>query len=213
MIIAFGGIKGGAGKTTLATNITVMRSFIPNNTVVLVDGDDQRSSTDWSNQRKADNIETPWLTVQLVGRECYKDMLKLQNKYDDVIIDIGGRDTFTQRAALTVADIFIIPFKPRSLDIWTHGQVKQLISEASISNKKIKSYSVINQGDPQGSDNAQAIEILSECSEIKCIPYYISHRKAFSNAAASGLSVLELRPQDKKAIQEIQALHDFIYGK
>ena len=46
-------------------------------------------------------------------------MLHLVGKYDHIIIDVGGRDTGSLRAALTVADAILIPFQPRSVDLWT----------------------------------------------------------------------------------------------
>lgn len=211
MIVVIGGTKGGTGKSTLATNLTVMRA-VNGNKVLLVDADEQRSASDWADQRELLEIPTSWTTIQLSGKSSYSQIQKMEKDYDDLIVDIGGRDTTTQRSVLTVADVFIIPFKPRSLDIWTMGPMKTLINEVCSINRKLKSYAVINQGDFQGNDNTQALEFLSEYSELKCIPHFISHRKAFSNAAANGLGVTELRPSDKKAIQEIQALHDAIYS-
>lgn len=210
MIVVLGGIKGGSGKTTLATNLTVIRASLGFK-VLLIDGDDQRSSSDWADQRESLGIDTPWTTIQLTGKSSHSQIEKMVKNYDDIIVDIGGRDTTTQRSILTVADFFVIPFKPRSLDIWTMGPVKNLINEVSSINRRLKSFAVINQGDVQGSDNSHALEILSECSDMQCISTFIGHRKAFSNAAANGLGVIELRPADKKAIQEIQALHDVIY--
>jgi chromosome partitioning protein len=47
----------------------------------------------------------------------------LAGKYDDVIIDTGGRDTASRRAALTVAEVLLVPCLPRSFDIWTLEKV------------------------------------------------------------------------------------------
>ncbi|WP_460972958.1 hypothetical protein [Spirosoma migulaei] len=37
----------------------------------------------------------------------------MRSKYDHIVIDTGGRDTTSQRAALSVADVAMIPFAPR----------------------------------------------------------------------------------------------------
>lgn len=47
MVIVSGGTKGGSGKTTLATNLTVMRSE-KGYDVLLIDADDQESATDFT---------------------------------------------------------------------------------------------------------------------------------------------------------------------
>lgn len=210
MIIVVGGLKGGGGKTTLATNLAVIRSM-EGSKVLLVDADEQRSASDWAQQREAMGVETNWSTIQLSGKAINAQLLRIGADYDDVIIDVGGRDTTSQRSALTVADIFIIPFKPRSLDIWTIGPVKTMINELKAINPQLMCFAVVNQADSRGSDNDDAIEVLKECSEFTCLPFSIGHRKAFGNAAADGLGVVELKNQDKKANQEIRELYEYLF--
>ena len=131
--------------------------------------------------------------------------------YDDVLIDTGGRDTTSQRAALTVADIFLAPFQPRSLDVWTIGKVSALLTEIRTVNSKLKAFAVINRADSLGADNNDAAEILKESDGLTYIPYPIGSRKAFANAASEGLGVIELKAQDKKAINEINQLCDALF--
>lgn len=205
MIVVIGGIKGGSGKSTLATNLTVIRA-LEGKRVLLVDADEQRSASDWAEHRENLGITTPWTTVQLLGASVRAQLLRMANDYDDVIVDTGGRDTTSQRSALTVADIFLAPFQPRSLDVWTAGKVVSLIDEIRAVNPKLKAYAVINRADPQGIDNQDAAEILKESDGIIYLPSTIGQRKAFANAAAEGLGIIELKTQDKKAIAEIKHL-------
>lgn len=210
MILVIGGIKGGSGKSTLATNLTVLRAQAGRK-VLLIDADEQRSASDWADQRVALGVETPWTTIQLSGKNIHAEIVKLSKNYDDVLIDTGGRDNSSQRSALTVADTFLVPFRPKSLDVWTMGKVNTLISEANIINPKLKCCAVINQADAIGTDNKDAHDALSECPELKCFPIFLGYRKAFSSAAAKGLGVTELKPQDKKAISEITSLCELVY--
>jgi chromosome partitioning protein len=210
MIVVVGGIKGGSGKTTIATNLTVMRAF-EGKKVLLVDADEQKSASSWSHQRDVQGINTPWTTIQLAGAAVRSQIQKMMGDYDDIIIDVGGRDTTSQRSALTIADSFIIPFQPRSLDIWTLGSVKALISEIVCVNVHLKSYALINRGDSIGGDNQDAIEILKDCPHLLCLPFIVGQRKAFANAATDGLGVTEMKNLDKKAIAEIQSLYRYIY--
>jgi len=212
MITVIGGIKGGCGKTTIATNLCVIRSRA-NRRVLLVDADDQKSASDWSSQREALGIETNWVTIQLSGKALHTELKKMSDDYHDIIIDVGGRDTTSQRAALSVADVCVIPFKPKSFDMWTLGQVKTLINEIRASNPNLKVYTVINQGDSRGTDNEDANQIIKEMTDFTCIPSIIGLRKSFANAAAEGLGVVEfkLRKADKKAIEEMLSVYSSIY--
>lgn len=210
MIIVVGGIKGGSGKTTLCTNLAVIRAF-QGKRILLVDADEQRSASDWAEHRESLGISSPWTTIQLTGSAVRTQIIKMAKDYDDVLIDTGGRDTTSQRAALTVADIFLAPFQPRSLDVWTIGKVSALLTEIRTVNSKLKAFAVINRADSLGADNNDAAEILKESDGLTYIPYPIGSRKAFANAASEGLGVIELKAQDKKAINEINQLCDALF--
>ena len=159
MIVVVGGIKGGTGKTTVATNLAVMRS-LNGKKLLLVDADEQKSTSIWANQRDVLEIQTNWSTISLGGKALRSQLERMKVDYDDIIIDVGGRETTSLRAAISIADIFLIPFKPRSLDIWTLGDVKSLITEMKPANLKLKTFAMINQADSKGSDNEDTISIL-----------------------------------------------------
>lgn len=216
MIFVIGGIKGGSGKTTIATNLAVMRS--QHTKVLLVDADEQKSAWDWSQQRDQCLIERnisikphiPITTVCMSGKAIFSNLLRIKQDYDDIIVDTGGRDTTSQRSALCIADKLLLPFKPSSIDIWTLFPLKEILYECV--NPNLKVYAMINQADAVGKDNQEAIEILKEFAEIQTLECTIGNRKAFRNAAAEGFGVEELFPIDKKACQEMQSLYDLIYN-
>jgi len=212
MITVLGGIKGGSGKTTLSTNICVIQAFLGKK-VLLVDADEQQSASDWSEHRESLDIETPWTTIPLFGSSVRSQILKMKDHYDEIIIDVGGRDTTSQRAALTIADILIAPFQPRSLDVWTIGKLSSLIDEVSAINPNLTTYAVINRADSQGQDNNEAIEIINETGNIICLREIVCQRKAFANASAEGKGVIEMTPKDKKAVEEITDLTNKIFNE
>lgn len=212
MIIVVGGIKGGSGKTTIATNLTVIRASEAIK-VLLVDADEQKSATAWSEQREAMKTPSSWAVIQLSGTSANRQLLKLKDSYDDIIVDVGGRDTTSQRSVLSVADVFLIPFKPRGYDIWTISQVSTLIMEVSAVNPRIKSIAVLSQTDAIGKDNATADEILREWPVFETCPFSIGNRKSFANSSTQGLGVTELKIQDQKATQEIKNLYNYLYNR
>jgi chromosome partitioning protein len=210
MITVVGGIKGGGGKTTLATNLCVMRCQ-DGKKVLLVDADEQKTASDWASQREAMGIETKWVTVNLAGKAIHTEIKKMLNDYDDIIIDVGGRDTTSQRSALAIAHVCLIPFKPKSFDMWTLGGVKTMIGEIKAVNPNLKTYAVINQADSRGQDNDDAIEMIKEFKDFVCLEVALGNRKAFANAAAEGLGVVELKKADPKAVEEMKDLYFHIY--
>lgn len=210
MIYVIGGIKGGSGKTTVATNLAVALVQAGKD-VLLVDADDQETATDfsaWRNERTQGNAG--YTSVQLTGQAARDELKRLANKYEDVVIDTGGRDTTSQRAALSVADIYLVPFNPRSFDVWTLEKVTRLIQEIQTINPELKAYAFLNRADPRGSDNEEAAEVLKDSDAVQFLDTPLGNRKAFSNAAAQGMGVIELQPEDRKANAEFQTLYNTI---
>jgi chromosome partitioning protein len=136
---------------------------------------------------------------------------RIAPKYDDVLVDAGGRDTVSQRAALVLADVLLVPFVPRSFDIWTLDTVATLVQEIRTVNPSLRAFAFINRGDPSGTDNIEAGQLLQEKEEIAYLDAPIISRKAFGKAAAQGRAVTELHPSDAKAKREITALYDAIF--
>jgi chromosome partitioning protein len=210
MIIVIGGIKGGSGKTTIATNLAVMRS--KSKKVLLVDADEQKSAWDWSQQRDSsseNSLRSSFSTVCMSGKSIYSNLVRLKQDYDDIIVDTGGRDTTSQRSALSIADKLVLPFKPSSIDIWTLVPIQGILNECV--NEKLKVYGIISQADASGKDNEEAKKILEEFQNIITLETTIGNRKAFRNASSEGLGVQELNPLDKKACQEMEELYNILY--
>jgi chromosome partitioning protein len=211
MIIVVGGIKGGSGKTTVATNLAVIRSK-DGRDVLLIDADDQETATDFTilrNERSDGNAG--YTSIKLTGTAVRSQTQRLMDKYQDIIIDTGGRDTTSQRAALTVADVLLVPFVPRSFDVWTLEKVGALVAEMQPANPRLKAYTFLNRADSRGQDNADAVEVLRETESLAFIDTPLGTRKAFSNAAAQGIAVTELRPADPKATDEMMMLYRSLF--
>ena len=210
MIIVSGGIKGGSGKSTIATNLAVVRAS-QGFDVLFVDADEQGTATIFTNIRNELKELLPQYTgIKLVGAAVRSELLKLIEKYDDIIIDVGGRDTTSQRAALSIADILLVPFVPRGFDVWTLGEISKVVEEMRIANPKLQAFSFLNRADSKGSDNSQASEALLENDILKFLDFPIGSRKAFGNAGVSGLAVTELKPADVKANKEITKLFEYV---
>jgi chromosome partitioning protein len=209
MVLTVGNIKGGCGKTTLSVNLAIAYSRMGRD-VLLVDGDEQETAMAFTDLRSASKDGLCGYTaVALHGSALRTQMRSLARKYTDVVIDVGGRDTGSLRAALTVSDLVLIPVQPRSFDLWAVDTMLDLLQEAREVNEHLRAVSVLNAADAQGKDNESAAELLAKrAPAIEHFPQAIIRRKAFPNAAASGLSVLEY--EDPKAREEFSRLAESI---
>jgi len=211
MILTVGNTKGGVGKTTLAINIAIARA-LSGSDVLLVDGDEQHTAITFTELRNSLLGKTGYTAVSLHGAALRTQVRQLSSKYADIVIDVGGRNTGSLRAALTVTDVLLVPVQPRSFDIWAVDQVVALIQEAREINPTMRAVAMLNAADAQGNDNKGALDALRDMESIELLEFSIGRRKAFPNAASAGRAVIEQSPKDPKAIEELTAILNAIYS-
>ena len=207
MILTIGNVKGGVGKTTLAVNIAIV--LANSHEVLLVDGDEQGTAAAFTELRTTERGSPGYTAVTLHGAAIRTQVRQLAPKYSHIVIDVGGRDTGSLRAALTIADVVLIPVKPRSFDLWGVDQTATLVKEAREINDGLRAIAVLNEADAQGKDNEAAIDSLREVEGVETAPFFIVRRKAFPDAAAAGLSVVEY--DNPKARDELMQLVNHLF--
>jgi chromosome partitioning protein len=210
VIITVGGIKGGSGRSTISTNFACIAASFKAK-VLLVDTDEQETATDFAAVRREDHPDAVRFTcIKLTGSNVRAEILKRSRKYKHVIIDTGGRDTTSQRAAISVSNVLLVPFTPRSFDIWTLNAVESLVEEMRTVNPVLQAYTFLNRSDPQGQsrENDEAATLLKQVRGLTFLDAPIASRKVYAHAASQGLAVTELTGAQRnlKAIDEIITL-------
>ncbi len=208
MIVTVGNTKGGVGKTTLAVNIAIARALAGRD-VWLIDGDRQ-GTAQTAIAIRAEAGHQPGIACATYpdGPTLRSQVQQQRGKFDDIIIDAGGRDSTALRAALILSDVLLVPFQPRSYDVWALEDIAALIEEARSVRDGLRAYAVLNCADPgeASADNVGAEDAVAQVPQLELLQTPIRRRKSFANAAGQGLSVLEAKPLDKKACDEISAL-------
>jgi chromosome partitioning protein len=214
MIIAIAGEKGGTGKTTIATNIAYCRSH-ESKDVIIVDTDPQGSASFWCGVREEENHEPKIYSIQKTGKGFSSQVIDLSRRYDDVIIDVGGRDSTELRESLTIADIVLIPIQASQYDIWTITRMDELVRNAKAFNKKLNAQIILNRAssNPLVKESEEAKEIIDDFEELNLIDVTIKDRIIYRKSASLGKSVLEMPSKDTKAEEEILALYRLLYGE
>lgn len=210
-IFVTAGIKGGSGRSTIAENLTIWLAKHGAD-VLLVDADEQGTASDFTAWREH-NLDgrVGYTLVQLIGANLRKQVETMRPKYDHIVIDTGGRDTTSQRAALIVADVAMIPIQPRSHDVWTLSKLTDMLGEIQASRvEALTVYSFLNRADITSADNREAADALASIPDLGFVPHAVKNRKAYPNAGSKGLAVFEAEIPDKKAILEIETLFNTV---
>lgn len=214
-IILIGCEKGGTGKTTIAVNLAVMRAQAGRD-VLLLDTDQQGNASFWVQIRDENQVLPRIACVSKFGQGIRHEVRDLGTRYDDIVIDAGGRDSVELRSAMVIAERIYIPSKPSQFDLWTLTRMSQLVDQALAINENLKASIVIScaSSNPLISEANEAQELIAdlENKNIELAKSVIRDRIVYRKAARMGLGVTEFEPNDVKAIQEMRSLYEEIYN-
>lgn len=213
MIILIGGEKGGTGKTTIATNLAAMRALAGRD-VLIIDTDPQGSANYWAQSRDEENVIPRVACIQKFGKGLPKEVQDLAHRYQDIIIDAGGRDSVELRSALVVAEKAYIPIQPSQFDIWTLGQMDELVETAKAFNSELQARVIISRSstNPSVHESDDTEKLLADFPNLDLANVTIRDRIAYRKAAKDGLAVIELKPKDPKATEEMEVLYKEVFG-
>lgn len=207
MIILIGGEKGGTGKTTLSTNLSALM-VSRNEDVLLIDTDKQGSASAWCAVRD-DSSEVSVPCIQKFGSALANEIKNLSRKYQNIIIDAGGKDSIELRSAMTVSDKIFIPIQASQFDVWTVAAMDNLVSMAKAMNPNLEAYLVINRASthPNVSESKDVMDLCEGLEHVSVLPNLLHERISYRKAAQCGLSVFELDVVDIKSMNEIETFY------
>jgi chromosome partitioning protein len=199
-IIAVLNQKGGAGKTTIATNLAHALQ-LEGHKVILVDSDPQGSARDW-------NAASDGALVKVIGMDrstLAKDILAVVDNHDFIIIDGAPQIADLAIAAIKCADMILIPVQPSPYDIWACEDLVEIIkARQEITDGKPKAAFVISRV----IKNTQLGKEIREALEGYNLPVFknfTTQRVVYAKSAATGLTVLSTETKEDAA-NEIRAI-------
>jgi chromosome partitioning protein len=193
--------KGGAGKSTLATQLGVWATQ-SDELVCIVDLDPQGSAALWRDFRKS---RLPLVQRALPDRLATVASEAASMGVTVLIVDTAPHLDRTALEAIRVADLIVCPTKPDLLNL---GAVADTIKLLDMAQSKGKALAVINDLPTAAKTRAVALEtstLTLQKSGIDIAKTTISHSPQMVDAIALGMGITEKLPKNA-ASKEIAAL-------
>ncbi len=182
LIIMVANPKGGAGKTTLATNLCGYFAR-QNKKTALVDLDRQQSSLRWLALR---NENLPAITGFYAGNQLTAN---LPRDFDRVVVDTpAGLQGYKLNDYLRAAQKLIVPFSASVFDMNATEDFLRVVKQEMLGAKE-KIALVATRTDPRN----KAAQVLNRFAEELNLPVYATLRPTqnYVNAALTGETVFD----------------------
>lgn len=191
--------KGGVGKTTLSTCLSVAFGE-DNKKVALIDLDPQATACFWSDTR---NKDTPAVvSIQSVRLKSMINAARDANT-DIVIIDGAAIQKEVAYDVVQVANYIIIPTKTAVFDVTSMQETVKILKQ-----NKIPYSVVLNMVSPSGQE-IDDLKRMTKDFDIPLCEISIGNRKDFFRAQNMGLAVQEF-DRSCKGAEEIIQLYKYI---
>jgi chromosome partitioning protein len=202
-VIALVSQKGGAGKTTIATNVAVFAERQGLSTVVF-DLDPQASAATWRDARGDDPPDV--VAAQAPRLAKMLEAARRQGAALAIVDTAPNADTAALEAA-KAADLVLIPCRASAFDLGAVGASVRLA--AQVAGKP--SWVVMNAAPPTSKIAEEAASTLSAAG-VNVAPHRLTQRMDYVNPLAAGRAAVEWEPRGKAAA-EVGALWGWIRGQ
>ena len=203
-------VKGGVGRSTIATNLAAV--FSEKAPTALIDCDlPQGTSASWYAVRKS---ELPPTNLTLATVRDYRELVakakELSGDHRYLIIDAPPRIAEMTRAIIVMSTLCLVPLGASAAEIWSTADLVETINAAREYRADIDVRIVWNRFRANTREAVELSEAARKELGLRELATRLGYRVAYSEALARGLAVSEWL--DKTAHAEVAELASEVKG-
>jgi chromosome partitioning protein len=211
MIVMIGGIKGGTGKSTIATNLA---AYLANQgaDVLLLDVDPQATAYKWAMRRQDNHPGAPKVNTAQASGRVFDVVRDVARRYEHIVIDSGGHASDAMKSAMLGAQKLYVPLRPSQADLETMGEMVSMVTDVQALNSGLQAFSLVSlvSTNPAVFEAQEAKGALRDVPGIALSESVIRDRKIYRDAFFEGVSVIEMT--HNKATPEVQLLAQEVFN-
>jgi len=211
MIVMIGGVKGGTGKSTIATNLAAHLASNGSD-VMLLDVDPQATAYKWTMRRQEKYPEASMVNTAQASGRVFDVIRDMANRYEHIVIDSGGHASDAMKSAMLAAQKIYVPLRASQADLETVSEMTNMVADVRALNPNLQASSLVSLAptNPSIHETQEAREALQDVPGIELSSCVIRERKIYRDAFFEGVGVVEMT--SNKGTPEIQLLAQEIYG-
>src|SRR5512135_2033607 len=196
MHIVLANLKGGTGKTTSAVYLAC--ALARSGSVVLIDTDPQGSASLWAESAE----ELPYSTVAVPTTSVARQARDLAQRYTHVVTDTPPGHPGITSAALSVADVAVVPVTTGSVDLPRYRITVELVESAQGITPHLRGFTLITKARAGTVSRRDVRAALEETNLLPVLRTDVPLRESIG--AAEGTVPAALDPYDALCTELIE---------
>lgn len=207
LTIAVSSLKGGVGKSTLCLNVAVAL-HAAGHRVLLVDADPQATLVAWAARAAELGHDGPPV-VAMTGTTLRRDLARVAEGFDVVIVDSPPRMATEARAAMLAADLVVLPVTPGAADLWAARETVAVLEDARSLRPELRAVAVLNRADRTTLAKMAATAVAD--LGIEALDVTMAARVTIGEATLAGQGAVTYAPTSEAA-RDVRRLTKAILG-
>ena len=151
--------------------------------------------------------------IQKFEEGLARTVQEMHYRFDDTILDPGPRDWSEIGGSLRVAGCALVTLQPAGLDMWTLGELDDIVAARRDARPELRAFIVFNRAltKPRDLDLPLAVDVVKGCCGLIFNGTVLRDRVSFRRVRPGGITASEYRPIDHKAAHELQSVYDLAF--